>query len=74
MSAEGVGGKLEIRSTPGRELLWSLMPRRLELKPQEELHGLRVLLADDHPLYREGLRNMLAPSGGSQCDSRDGTR
>lgn len=62
--AEGVGGTLEIRSTPGRGTQVVItMPRRVELQPQEELRGLRVLLADDHPLYREGLRNMLAVRG-----------
>ncbi|MCB0060628.1 MAG: response regulator, partial [Caldilineaceae bacterium] len=62
--AEGVGGKVEIRSTPGHGTqVLVTMPRRLELQPQEELRGLRVLLADDHPLYREGLRNMLSVRG-----------
>ncbi|MEZ4862050.1 MAG: two-component regulator propeller domain-containing protein [Caldilineaceae bacterium] len=62
--AAGVGGKLEIRSMPGCGVqLFVTMPRRLELHPHEELRGLRVLLVDDHPLYREGLRNMLAVRG-----------
>jgi len=62
--AESVGGKLEVRSTAGRGTqVLIMMPRRLDLQPQEELRGLRVLLADDHPLYREGLRNMLSVRG-----------
>ncbi len=62
--AAGVGGTLEIRSTPGEGTqVLVTMPRRLKLQAQEELRGLRVLLADDHPLYREGLRNMLEVRG-----------
>lgn len=62
--AAGVGGRLEIRTAPGEgtQLIVTL-PRILALSAVEDLQGLRVLIADDHPLYREGLRNMLSARG-----------
>jgi len=63
--AESVGGSLEIRSEPGE---WTKvivrLPLMLESAQTEPLtRGIRVLLVDDHPLYLEGLRNLLASRG-----------
>ncbi|MEM7344870.1 MAG: response regulator [Chloroflexota bacterium] len=62
--AESVGGTLKIRSEPGQGAqLVVRMPTVLKDSLDTTLQGLRVLLADDHPLYRDGLRNMLTARG-----------
>lgn len=62
--AESVGGTLELRSAPGRGTqLIVRLPRRWDGPEEEMVRGLRVLLVDDHPLYVEGLRNLLATRG-----------
>jgi DNA-binding NarL/FixJ family response regulator/signal transduction histidine kinase/ligand-binding sensor domain-containing protein len=62
--AEAAGGTLDLRSKPGQgtQIIVHL-PRVLERSPEQEVSGLRVLLVDDHPLYLEGLRNMLSTRG-----------
>jgi DNA-binding NarL/FixJ family response regulator len=62
--AESVDGSLVVRSTPGQgtEVIVRL-PLVLEQEINEAVRGLRVLLVDDHPLYLEGLRNMLRARG-----------
>ena len=62
--AEGVGGHLEVRSKPGAgtEVIIRL-PRLLEMPAEKQIKGLRVLVVDDHPLYLEGLRNLLSTRG-----------
>jgi DNA-binding NarL/FixJ family response regulator/anti-sigma regulatory factor (Ser/Thr protein kinase) len=62
--AAGIGGEVEIRSTPGvgTQVIVHL-PRQLKLEESEGVRGLRVLLVDDHPLYLDGLRTMLAARG-----------
>jgi len=63
--AESVGGGLEVRSAPGRGTrVFVRLPLSLVPSPQEGLErGIRVLLVDDHPLYLEGLRGLLASRG-----------
>jgi two-component system NarL family response regulator len=67
---EEVGGSLQVRSAPGRGThVIAQMPLARALSPAPEIEGgaegepLRVLLADDHPLFLEGLRNLLAARG-----------
>ncbi len=63
--AESVGGGLEVRSASGRGTRVIVrLPLSLVPSPQEGLErGIRVLLVDDHPLYLEGLRGLLASRG-----------
>jgi DNA-binding NarL/FixJ family response regulator/anti-sigma regulatory factor (Ser/Thr protein kinase) len=63
--AESVGGRLEVRSGPGEGTCIILrLPRAIVPAPGEELaRGVRVLLVDDHPMYLEGLRSLLAARG-----------
>jgi two-component system NarL family response regulator len=62
--AESVGGKLEIRSAPGKGTqIIARLPRLLPLSAEETVHGIRVLLVDDHTFYREGLHNLLRTRG-----------
>jgi DNA-binding NarL/FixJ family response regulator len=59
--AEDVGGSLEIESAPGSGTrVTVILPRQLgaESKP-----GRRVLLVDDHPLFLEGMVNLMAGRG-----------
>jgi DNA-binding NarL/FixJ family response regulator/anti-sigma regulatory factor (Ser/Thr protein kinase) len=62
-----VGGELEIQSTPGKGThILVHLPRRPHLRPQKsgaQPAGVRLLLADDHPLFLEGLQNMLSARG-----------
>lgn len=59
-----IGGEVEIRSTPGMGTQVIVhLPRQLKLDEREFGRGLRVLLIDDHPLYLDGLRTMLAARG-----------
>ena len=65
--AEKIGGTLEVRSTPG-EGTWvaATLPRFLPVTGgggSPGIQGLRVLLADDHPLFLDGLRNLLTARG-----------
>jgi DNA-binding NarL/FixJ family response regulator/anti-sigma regulatory factor (Ser/Thr protein kinase) len=63
--AESAGGTLEVRSRPGEGTrLIVQLPRSLVLADDGLFgRGLRVLLVDDHPLYLEGLRSLLATRG-----------
>jgi DNA-binding NarL/FixJ family response regulator len=63
--AEAVDGHLEVRSAPGRGTRVIVrLPRALAPAPDEKLvRGIRMLLVDDHPLYLEGLRSLLASRG-----------
>ena len=65
--AASASGRLEVLSFPGegtRVIIY--LPRDISklAKPSAEAErGIRVLLVDDHPLYREGLRNLLDARG-----------
>jgi len=62
--AEAVDGSLEVRSSSGEGTQVIVhLPRVLETSQEEAVRGLRVLLVDDHPLYLEGLRNLLSARG-----------
>lgn len=70
--AEAIGAGLQVRSAPGagvqvtvRVPLGNGVPSRPVALPIEEaaVVGLRVLLADDHPLFLDGMRNMLTVRG-----------
>jgi DNA-binding NarL/FixJ family response regulator/signal transduction histidine kinase len=66
--AEAVGGQVEIRSTPGQGTCVLIHLPCLLAEPDVEagmsgLAGLRLLLVDDHPLFLEGLRNLLTARG-----------
>lgn len=63
--AEGVGGSLEVRSEIGKSTQVIVkVPLLLEsIQAEASPRGIRVLLVDDHPLYLEGLRNLLASRG-----------
>jgi two-component system NarL family response regulator len=60
---------LEIRSAPGQGTCVLVYIPHLapspspEAKTPDDLVGLRLLLVDDHPLFLEGLRNMLSARG-----------
>jgi|GEM_PF-533601 len=65
--AEQVGGKLAIITAPkqGTRLVISL-PRVLPPQSGDDLadiKGLRLLLVDDHPMFLDGLRNLLLARG-----------
>jgi PAS domain S-box-containing protein len=63
--AESVGGNLEVRSAPGEgtRIIVRLPSALNQPDPGQFGNGLRVLLVDDHPLYLEGLRGLLASRG-----------
>lgn len=62
--AEAVGGRLEIRSEPGQGTqIIVRLPMLLEDPAETSVHAWRILLVDDHPLFRDGLRNMLSTRG-----------
>ncbi|MBN2004984.1 MAG: hybrid sensor histidine kinase/response regulator transcription factor [Anaerolineae bacterium] len=65
--AEQAGGRLEIRSVPGKGTqIIALLPRFPTATAEDDLaqiKGLRLLLADDHPLFLDGLRNLLTARG-----------
>ena len=68
--AEGVGGSLEIKSAPGSGTrVTVILPRQPRV---ESTPGRRILLVDDHPLFLEGMANLLAGRGmsvvGTACD------
>jgi PAS domain S-box-containing protein len=62
--AESVGGYLEVRSKldEGTSIIVHL-PSAILQKQVKMAGGARVLLVDDHPLYLEGLRSLLAARG-----------
>jgi DNA-binding NarL/FixJ family response regulator/signal transduction histidine kinase len=60
--AQSVGGSVEVASAPGQGTPVTVrMP--LAMAAGAGVSGLRVLLADDHPLFLDGLRNMLTAHG-----------
>ncbi len=65
--AEQAGGRLEIRSTPGAGTQIIVLLPRFAVRGVEgdfaQIKDLRLLLADDHLLFLDGLRNMLAARG-----------
>lgn len=62
--AEAVGGQLEIRSAPGQgTTIIVRIPRALTQTKPAAGDSIRVLLVDDHPLYLDGLRSLLASRG-----------
>lgn len=61
--AEEVGGRLEVRSAPGQGTQ-VIVQLPLRASPADmPLESLRVLLADDHPLILEGIKNLLMTRG-----------
>jgi len=62
---EGVGGRLEVRSEPGEgtKIIVNLPLVMESARKDAPVRGARVLLVDDHPLYLDGLRNLLASRG-----------
>ncbi|MEJ2599898.1 MAG: response regulator [Anaerolineales bacterium] len=62
--AVAVDGSLEVRSRPGEGTsIIVQLPRTLSHTQGAIGMGVRVLLVDDHPLYLEGLRSLLASRG-----------
>ncbi len=65
--AEQIGGRLEVRSAPGEGTrILATLPRFLPPEgagEEAQIKGLRLLLADDHPLFLDGLRNLLLARG-----------
>ena len=62
--AEKVGGSLRVRSKPGDGTqIIVRMPKLLQIEPEEAIKGLRVIVADDHQLYLDGLHNLLRTRG-----------
>jgi two-component system NarL family response regulator len=69
--AEEVGGTVVVESAPGQGTRVSVrLPRKLS---SGETLTARILLVDDHPLFIDGLRNMLGARGAHVIGSaRDG--
>ncbi len=65
--AEQIGGTLEVHSAPGEGThLLLTVPRfvpTVEDADGAQLQDVRLLLADDHPLFLDGLRNLLVARG-----------
>ena len=61
--AQEVGGKLQIRTASGKGTQIIVQIPRWPESTIEVLCSLRVLLVDDHPLFLEGLQNMLLTKG-----------
>ncbi|MBK8049129.1 MAG: response regulator [Anaerolineales bacterium] len=59
------GGSLEVTSAPGQGTkIIAAFDRTPEADlPSDQLAGLRVLIADDQPLFRDGLHNLLTARG-----------
>ena len=62
--ADKVGGSLHVRSKlgDGTQIIVR-MPKILQVEPEEAIKGLRVIVADDHQLYLDGLHNLLRTRG-----------
>jgi len=59
--AEQVGGSLQLTTSPGTGMKVSgWLPRKLS---SEDLPSARILLVDDHPLFLNGLHNLLTVRG-----------
>jgi DNA-binding NarL/FixJ family response regulator/signal transduction histidine kinase len=58
--AEDVGGSLDIETSPAGTRIIVRLPRKLS---GESLADSRILLADDHPLFIDGVRGMLTQYG-----------
>jgi two-component system NarL family response regulator len=59
-----VGGTLQIISAPGRGTRIVIgIPSCDNLPDRTEIGSLRVVIADDHPMFRDGLRNLLVARG-----------
>jgi DNA-binding NarL/FixJ family response regulator/signal transduction histidine kinase len=63
--AAQVGGRVEVRSAPGHgtRVLLTLPCAAATPEERDETREMRVLLVDDHPLFLEGLRNLLIARG-----------
>jgi PAS domain S-box-containing protein len=62
--AEAVDGRLEVRSAPGEGTsIFVRLPRALSQTQTTLGDSVRVLLVDDHPMYLDGLRSLLASRG-----------
>ncbi len=65
--AAQAGGQMEVRSAPGQGTqVLATLPRFLPVVGDGEdayIKGLRLLLVDDHPLFLDGLRNLLRARG-----------
>lgn len=63
--ASQMGGRLEIRTAPGQGVKVLLSVPCADSAPDHEsdMYGMRVLLVDDHPLFLDGLRNLLFARG-----------
>jgi DNA-binding NarL/FixJ family response regulator len=65
--AEQVGGRLELRSIVGQGTRVLVhIPRVLPSASKDalaDIHGLRILLVDDQPLFLDGMRNLLTARG-----------
>ncbi|MEI7844230.1 MAG: hybrid sensor histidine kinase/response regulator transcription factor [Chloroflexota bacterium] len=66
--AEMIGGRLDVRSIPGQGTKVLLFIPRLAVPDPSEtglksVHGMRVLLVDDSPIFLEGLRSLLMARG-----------
>ena len=66
--AEMIGARLEIRSSPGQGTkILLFIPRLVDTDPGEPgmstIHGLRLLLVDDSPIFLEGMRSLLMSRG-----------
>ena len=62
--AAEIGGRLDTISAPGRGTrVLVTFPLPQIAQSDRRLGHIRVLLADDHPLYRDGLRNLLSARG-----------
>lgn len=58
--AEEVGGEIRIETSEKGTKITAHLPRKLA---EENLSQMRVLVADDHPLFRDGLIKLLAGRG-----------
>jgi DNA-binding NarL/FixJ family response regulator len=62
--AESVNGRWQISSTPGQGTqIYLQLPCARPAITDEPTYAWRVMLVDDHALFREGLGNMLRPYG-----------
>jgi len=63
--AAQVGGRLEVRSAPGQgaRVILTLPCIASQATGQDDVSAMRVLLADDHPLFLDGLRSLLTARG-----------